>query len=109
MTPTRSLGRYKITYEKNGFVQYKNLVSYSDYENIIKPIYSQITDLEISLNKKNKEEVNKKVKDLLRQLKEQFGTSWFLDKSPLFDAITTGIISLPAHQGGDHKCKIEKV
>jgi len=108
MTPTLSEGYYKITYNKNGFVQYKHLVSEYNYHTIYKPLISWITDLEIAANKKNGQ--NKiEISAIKKAVKEMFGDNWFLDVSPLFDAIETGVIILPPHQGGEHKCKIEKL
>lgn len=108
-TPEFSLGLYKITYEKNGFVQYKHLIPREKYFSVFKPLMDEITDLEIAATKKNKQETEKRIKAIKRQLKEQFGEYWFLTESPLFEAIETGIIELLPHMGGQHKCKIEKI
>lgn len=108
MQATKTLGKYKITY-KNGFIQYKDLISYNDYETIIKPSNDKILDLEYLLSAKNKKEISSKIHSIKQELKQQFGDNWFLDKSPLYDAIKTGILSLPSHQGGDHKIKVELV
>lgn len=104
-TPYKAIAEYEITYHQNGFVQRKYLISYLDYESIIKPAYSKIADLEITNSRENKNIIQK----IKKQLKLQFGEQWFLDRSPLFDAIETGIIKLPKHQGGEHKVTIVKI
>lgn len=80
------LGIYKITYD-DGLSQIKNLISHEEY--------LKTFELEYEKGKK-----------LRKQL---FGDYWFTDKSPLFLAISTGVLSLPSHQGGDTKCLIEKI
>lgn len=95
------LGIYKIVYN-NGFEQTKNLISHTDYIEIIKPISSIAANLELSKSTRNEAKVLKKL------LKNMFGDEWFTDNSPLFESIKTGILSLPKHQGGDHKIKVTK-
>lgn len=34
---------------------------------------------------------------------------YFTTKSPLFEAISTGILKLPDHQGGEQKCVLTKI
>jgi hypothetical protein len=105
------LGTYKITYQR-GVIQYKNLISHDIYVDIIKPIISDIYDLEILLGKKN---VNKKsVIEQIQECKKKISDivlvdEWFTNKSPLYNVIDTGILSLPKHQGGDTKCKVELI
>lgn len=96
------LSVYQITY-KNGFVQRKNLISHQDYLNIIKPLNAIIGELEASKKTERESKVLKRV------ISDLFGSEWFTDNSPLHEAIKTGILSLPPHQGGNHKCKLIKV
>lgn len=105
------LGRYRITYEC-GVIQEKNLISHDVYTDMIKPLQSDIYELELLLSKKN---VNKKsVKEQIQECKKEISNivlsnEWFTNKSPLYTAHLTGILSLPKNQGGDIKCKIELV
>lgn len=92
------LGKYQIIYW-NGIKQVKNLIDHEDYINHIKPIYFKIDELEII--KKNKE-----AKLLKKELKDTYGESWFTDKSPLFEAISTSYLNLPNNQGGIRECKV---
>lgn len=104
--PNKAIAQYRITYERNGFVQYKWLIP---SDNTIKAKQNEILELEYSLNKHNRQEVNSKIAAIKKQLKEDYGEQYFTDKSYYWEAVTTGVISLPKHQGGDHKCKIELV
>lgn len=72
---------YKIEYPEKGFVQYKKLISHSVWEQII--------------SIKDDEERSAKLKQL---------GLFFTDKSPLFEAITTGILDC----NGQHKCIVSK-
>ncbi len=96
------LGVYKIIYA-NGMVQFCNLISHSDYESIIIPTKEKISELSL------KKEGLAEAKELKRYLKAQFSDNYFTDKSAMFNAIETGILSLPEHQGGDHKCTVVEV
>jgi hypothetical protein len=98
---SRIIGRYRITY-KNGMVQEKDLISHSDYENIVKPYTDKIYDL-------IKDKMDSEADLLKAELKAMFGSEWFTDGSPLFEASKTGILSLPKSQGGNHPCKVECV
>ena len=79
----RIIERYRITYENHTF-QEKNLISHEDYLQIIKPKNDAIYNLEIS-NKKGIN--NSKIAKLKSELKDQFGSEWFTDQSPLYEAI----------------------
>ena len=100
------IAKYQITY-KNGVVQEKNLISHSDFENIIKPTNDRIYDL--IRDKSNVEANSLEVKLLKAELKEKFGSEWFTDNSPLFEAITTGILELPESQGGPVPCIVKQI
>ena len=100
-TSSRIIGRYRMTY-KNGMVQEKDLISHSDYVNIIKPYNDKIYDL-------IKEKLDNEADLLKAELNSMFGSEWFTDASPLFEASKTGILSLPENQGGNHPCKVERI
>lgn len=76
-------GLYLITY-KNGMQQKKVLIPHELYE-------------------WSKHE-NPEVRKLIR-LPEHY----FTDKSPLFKAIETGVLSLPKNQGGKHPTTVKKI
>lgn len=99
------LDKYKIIY-KNGFVQYKNLISHNDYLSIIKPLKHEIWNLEID-KKLSKVDKAKKINEL-KSVISDYG-SFFTDKSPLFYAIETGILELTKNQGGKHKIELIKL
>ena len=98
---SRILKRYQITYESNGFIQDKNLISKEDWEDILQPIKRIIGILEDSNNGK-KTEVSKLLRESLNIM---FGdiSKCFPTEGPLYESIKTGILSLPETQGGDHK------
>ena len=100
------LGVYTIIYN-NGVKQNKNLIDHSDYLNIIKPKLKEAYELERL--KKNKEHNQKMAQKLKNQVKEMFGSEWFTTKSPLYNAIDSGLLVLPNVQGGTTKCKIKGV
>jgi hypothetical protein len=97
------LGTYTITYDGN-ISQEKNLIEHSDYICVIKPTNQKITELEMKQPLSNN--TKKKIKALKQELLEMFGENWFTNQSPLFEAMETGILSLPKQQGGDHNCKV---
>jgi len=94
------LGKYKITYE-NGISQTKNLIYHRDYLNKIKIAENEIYEIE----KANKFKPTEESKRLKAYIKTAFG-EYFTDESPLFKAISTGILELPSHQGLNHNVKI---
>lgn len=98
------LGQYKITYNER-ITQTKNLISHSDFENIIKPKQKEIYELEIRGSKTAK----KKAKELKVELNEMFSDNYFTDKSPLYDAYSSGYLILPKIQGGTKTCLVEKI
>lgn len=73
---------YKIIYPDKGFVQYKNLIPHSAWQQII--------------SIKDDEERSVALKQL---------GLFFTDKSPLFEAINTGIVNC----NGQHKCIIKPI
>lgn len=101
---TKIIDIYEISYQ-NGITQRKNLISHDDYLEIIIPTNDVISELE----RRNKFRETKESAQLKRDLKDMFGSEWFTDKSPLYKAIQTGILSLPSAQGGEHKCFMKKI
>lgn len=83
------ISKYRIEYPDNGFIQYKNLISHSEYLEVIVPIIAEITDIE---QKYTKGKADKLIWPLKKRLKP-YGT-YFTDRSPLFDAIETGILDM---------------
>jgi hypothetical protein len=104
---SRVLGYYQITYASNGFIQDKQLVSKEDWDNILKPIKKAISIIEDD----NKGKQNEQSKMLKESLKIMFGDCniCFTEGSPLHLSIKSGLISLPEHQGGDHKVSWKRV
>ena len=49
------------------------------------------------------------IRELKKEIIDQFGPFWFTDKSPLFDAIKSNELILSQAQGGPHKCKIKEI
>lgn len=83
------MGKYKIFYPKYNVTQVKDLVSHKEY--------TELAEL-VKLKAISPDAIKKK-----------FGDEFFTDESPLGLAMSTGILSLPAHQGGDHECIITKL
>lgn len=104
---SRVLGCYQITYASNGFIQDKQLISKDDWNNILKPIKNAISIIEDD----NKGKQNKQSKLLKESLKLMFGdyNICFPEGSPLHLSIKSGFISLPEHQGGNHKVNWKRV
>lgn len=103
----------KITYPDHNIIQYKNLVKREEYENLIKPIQSLISNLDsiiAGLNKKKHKETIQLYEDHKSRLKNVLSDigEFFIDDSPLGKSISTGIMELPEYQGGKIKTIIEK-
>lgn len=90
---------YLIHYPTYGITQAKNLIAHADFLSIIKPTRARIDELKDSPERAR----------LQSELVSQFGQDWFTDQSPLFEAITTGMLELLPHQGGSHPCIIKQV
>lgn len=74
------LGKYRVTYP-DGNTQEKYLIDHSVYESADK-----------------------------EQLRVLFAKGmYFTTKSPMFEAVSTGILNLPPAQGGAKEVKIEKI
>ena len=104
---------YKITYlDYNNATQIKRLISVEEFA-----CYKQLNNSKIEFESliKDKKTPQDKVKELKQeviaiknQLKE-YSFPFFVDNSPLYDAIKTGILELTVHQGGKHNVKIELI
>lgn len=95
------IGRYLITYH-NGISQEKTLIDHHDYEYLIKPALKTAYEFELRKN-------DKCSKFIKNQIQEMYGEHWFTNKSPLFEAIKTGTLSLLPQQGGDHPVSFKKL
>ncbi len=105
------IATYKVVYQ-NGVTQHMNLISHEDYVNIVIPAKEKIDHL--LTNKSGLSDVdfkaNQKIaKQMKSDLKEMFSDNFFTDKSPIYMAIETGVLSLPVHQGGDRPCSVTMV
>ena len=102
-------GLYKIEHE-NGICQMKSLIEHSDYIKTVKPLELEIDLLKSTIKKKSNSESEKIKKDMLRYLVSKrnllFTGDYFTDESPLYYAISTGILELPKSQGGSKKCTV---
>ncbi len=91
------LGTYSIVYASNGFKQTKTLISHADdYLAVIKPKYAQMSEYEYLKDYKKANAIKKEIFEL-------YGDSWFTDQSPLFEAVTTGLIRL---LNGEYKATV---
>lgn len=104
---TRILCSYNVTYLSNGFVQVKHIISRDDWEIILKPIKKAIAMIEDENNGRQ----NYHSKLLKDNLKSMFGdyNNCYPVGCPLYLSLKTGILSLPKHQGGDHKVHWKKI
>ena len=83
---------YRIVYH-NGTVQTRRLVFHSDwqyYHNKVQ-FFANLPD-----NAQNRV----LLEQAKREMKQNVGDNYFTDKSPVWDAISTGILNLPSQQGG---------
>ena len=102
---------YRITYE-NGITQEKELISHFEYKTRIVPDnYIMATLGALKLGRKKMDKIKKKVKAIKAGLSADYPNEWFTDQSPLFEAITTGVVDLSDHMGEKYKynCTIEKI
>lgn len=97
---SRILGQYQVSYT-NGFIQDKNLIKRSDWEEILKPLKKVISIIEAD----NKDKENEESMLIKQSLKVMFGdyNNCFAEGNLLHQSMTTGFISLPENQGGNHK------
>lgn len=95
-------GKYSIEYA-NGFKQEKYLIEDEDFQLVVKPIDISIGHLNIF---KHTEYAAKELKGMVKGL---FGDEFFTVSSPLGLAMKSGILELPATQGGNTKVKIKKL
>jgi len=103
---TEKKRKFKVTYHKYGVSQEMNLVDQSEFEQIYKPTVMRMRELSEEINSLNK----KKDADLIREKLKEIGQlkilvdsvygSFFTSGSPLGLAMETGVMELPAAQGG---------
>lgn len=104
----KTIGRYKITYPKYKVIQYKDLISHDDYINDIKVKEAIIAELEKNTPLSNN--TKKKIKEIKKEIFEDYGDCWFTDGGLLYQSINNnGIMSMPEYQGGDIEVILEKV
>lgn len=108
MKPSNAIDKYRVTYS-NGFVQEKWLIEHQDYVDIARPKLRLKYAHEVEYHKTERKEDFEIIQALGKELKEMFGVDWFTNQSPMFYAIETGELVLPATQGGIHKCRLEKI
>ena len=107
----KTLGFYHIEYHQ-GTKQTKELINRADYE-----VYRKLSDLKNDLSSKLKGKKKDKkdpklvaqLREVSAELKKEYPYPFFVVDSPIYDAITTGILSLPENQGGDTVCKVIKI
>jgi hypothetical protein len=104
---SRVLAYYQVTYASNGFIQDKQLISKEDYDNILKPLKKAISIIEDD-NKGKQNEQSRLIKESLKLMFGDYNIC-FPEGSPLHLSIKSGFISLPQHQGGDHKVSWKRV
>lgn len=99
---------YKIYYPDLNVYQIKNLISHDDYLNDIKIKQSEITRLESTIPKSKN--ISKKIKELKKEISDNYGSEYFTDNSPLWNSqFFNGIMNLPSHQGGKINVKLFKL
>jgi hypothetical protein len=112
---TEKKRKFKVTYRKYGVSQEMNLVGQSEFEQIYKPMVMRMRELSEEINSVNK----KKDADLIREKLEEIGQlkilvngvygSFFTSGSPLGLAMETGVMGLPASQGGSSEVIFEEI
>lgn len=111
----RVVRKYIIHYINNNVYQTKNLIKHEDYVEIIKPLYKEIISLEseqTKYGKKNKNfiEIENKIKNIKKYIKEEFGEEFFTDESPIYiSSLNNGIMILPEWQGGKSKVELKVI
>ncbi len=103
---------YQITYD-NGLTQEKRLISHLEYKTRIVPdqfIIHALTSIKVK-DRKEMERYKKQAKAIKGALKKDYPEEYFTDQSPLFEAITTGVLDLSDHMGEKYKynCKLELI
>lgn len=95
---------YNITYA-NGITQKKHLISHEEYLSTIVPnrkiVDTYKSEKELKIKTVTKEQFKES-----EYILSKYPENWFTDRSPIFEAIETGILSLGPTQGGDHKVKV---
>lgn len=95
-------GRYLIEYD-NGIKQEKNLISHTDFKNIISPLRLSAEYFSSIKNYDMEHKIKKELKSLIGN------DDFFTDESGLFKASKTGILELSENMGGHRKCIVTKI
>lgn len=104
----RTIDKYKIFYVNSNVSQVKSLISHNDYVNDIKPKMAEISRLE-SITPKSKSN-ERKISELKKYIKDNYGTEYFTDKSPLWNSqFNNGLMKLSKQQGDVHLVKLIKL
>ena len=101
------IGKVKIDY-LNGMVQHCDVISQSDYDNIIKPSRIALHQYKsMKPTKQNEIDALKIHIDAVNNVLKPFGDNFVTTESPIYLAIETGMLVLPDAQGGLRPCKVE--
>lgn len=110
---TSKLGFYRLTYD-GGISQTKELISPED-----SAYYRELTksksDLEVlmksSKNKGKDPVLIAELTKISKTIKTEFPVEFFVVGSPMYDALTTGVIHIPEPAGnaGDYNMRSEKI
>ena len=98
---------YNIIYEQ-GITQQKYLIPHKEYVDVIKPARKVIDTFKSEKELKNKTFTKDQFSEAEYIIKG-YPELWFTDNSPIYDAITTGLLSLLPTQGGDHIVSVKLV
>ena len=102
---------YKITYQVNGFIQFKELIAQDRYEGEYRPLEKEIARIKANKPPKSQAEQlrlwEKELAQAKRNLKSHFPYDIFTVESPMCKAYLSGFIQLPEVQGGKHYVTIE--
>lgn len=108
--------KFRVTYCRYGVSQEMGLVSQADYEQIYKPTVARTRELveeTAGLNRKRDADQIRENQETIRLLyavlDEEFGKSFFTTGSPLGLAMETGVMVLPASQGGSSEVVFEEI
>lgn len=104
---------YKITYIERNISQIKELISRERFDLEFTPYRIAIHKLECQKPPKSEKENLRAWETALWELEKEFREAFpneiFVVDSPLYNAMETGILTLPKIQGGCHLAKIEKL
>jgi len=116
------VGFYEITYTDNGFVQKKELISLNDHT-WYKDLHNRKVEVLELIHKHRQDKKNKKknipvdpaltneLKEIEKTIKVEFPYDFFVVGSPMYDALTTGVIQIdePAGNAGLYKMTAKQI